>query len=134
MECLNVMGLLQAAQILERNVTVALMYAGLRVPQFRLLQTIAESDQMTVTQISKKLNITRATASVLVNDLIRMQVIATVENLSDRRSFHVRLTDRGQHKLLVASKDVNALTQRLADRFPQEVVDALNEFVQVVVR
>jgi DNA-binding MarR family transcriptional regulator len=134
MECLNVMGLLQAAQILERNVSVALMYAGLRVPQFRLLQTIAESDQMTVTQISKKLNISRATASVLVNDLIRMQVIATVENLSDRRSFHVRLTDRGQHKLLVASKDVNALTQRLADRFPQEVVNALNEFVQRIAR
>jgi DNA-binding MarR family transcriptional regulator len=131
MESLDVMGLLRAAQILERNVTVALLYAGLRVPQFRLLQAIAESDQATVTDVSKKLNITRATASVMVNDLIRMQVIATVENPSDRRSFHVRLTERGQNKLLVAKKDIHALTQGLSSRFPQEIINALNEFVRM---
>jgi DNA-binding MarR family transcriptional regulator len=132
MESLDVMGLLKAAQILERNVSVALIYAGLRVPQFRMLQTIAESDQVTVTDISKKLNISRATASVMVNDLIRMQVIATVENHSDRRSFHVRLTERGRNKLRVASQDMNALMQGLSGRFPQEVVNALNEFVRII--
>jgi len=131
MKSLDVIGLLKAAQILERNVTVALIYAGLRVPQFRMLQTIAESDQMTVTDISRKLNISRATASVMVNDLIRMQVIATVENLTDRRSFHVRLTERGQNKLLVARKDLNALTQGLINRLPQETVEALNEFARL---
>jgi DNA-binding MarR family transcriptional regulator len=133
MESLNVMGLLKAAQILERNVNVALLYAGLRVPQFRMLQMIAESDEVTVTDISKKLNITRATASVMVNDLLRMQVIATVENQADRRSFHIRLTERGQNKLLVASKDVKTLTQRLTNRIPGDVVKALNEFVGLMV-
>ena len=131
MESLDVMGLLKAVQILDRNVSVALIYAGLRVPQFRMLQTIAESGQMTVTEISSKLNISRATASVMVNDLIRMQVIATVENISDRRSFYVKLTERGHNKLLVASKDVNALTQGLTRRLPEEVVNALNEFVRI---
>ena len=126
------MGLLKAAQILERNVTVALIYAGLRVPQYRMLQAIAESDQITVTDISKKLNISRATASVMVNDLIRMQVIATVESQTDRRSFHIRLTERGQNKLLVARKDLNALTQGLTNRIPQDLVTALNEFVRIV--
>ena len=132
MESLDVMGLLKAAQILERNVTVALIYAGLRVPQYRMLQAIAESDQITVTDISKKLNISRATASVMVNDLIRMQVIATVESQTDRRSFHIRLTERGQNKLLVARKDLNALTQGLTNRIPQDLVTALNEFVRIV--
>ena len=66
MENLDVVKLLKAAQTLERNVSVSLMYSGLRVPQYRLLDNLAEMGQATVTEMSEKLNVRRATASVLI--------------------------------------------------------------------
>ena len=77
---LNVSDLLRALQILERNVSVTLMYSGLRIPQYRLLSLLQEHGQLTVTDVSKQLNITRATASVQTNELINSGIIAVVES------------------------------------------------------
>jgi len=128
MDQLDVVGLLKAAQTLERNVTVALMYAGLRLPQFRLLETLAEMGQATVSEMSERLHITRATACVLCNDLIRSGAVAMVENPSDRRSFYIRLTELGSDKLHVARSDLGVLMNKLSQRYPEDMVRVLNEF------
>lgn len=128
MEHLDVVGLLKVAQTLERNVSVALMYAGLRVPQFRLLDVLAGTGQATVTEMSEKLHITRATASVMINDLIRVGIVAVVENPSDRRSFYIRLTELGSDKLHVARSDLGVLIDKLSRRYPEDMIRWLNEF------
>ena len=128
MEQLDVVGLLKAAQTLERNVSVALMYAGLRVPQFRLLDVLAAVGQATVTEMSEKLHVTRATASVMINDLIRTGIVAVVENPSDRRSFYIRLTELGSDKLHVARSDLGVLIDKLSRKYPEEMIRLLNEF------
>ena len=130
MEQLDVVGLLKAAQTLERNVSVALMYAGLRVPQFRLLDVLAAAGQATVTEMSEKLHITRATASVMINDLIRTGIVAVVENPSDRRSFYIRLTELGSDKLHVARSDLGVLVDQLSRKYPEEMIRLLNEFAR----
>ena len=130
MEQLDVVGLLRAAQTLERNVSVALMYAGLRVPQFRLLDVLAAAGQATVTEMSGKLRITRATASVMINDLIRAGIVAVVENPSDRRSFYIRLTELGRDKLHVARSDLGVLIDKLSHKYPEEMIRLLNEFAR----
>ncbi len=131
MEQLDVLELLRALQVLERNVAVSLMYAGLRVPQFRLLAALEEMGQATVTQMSARLHITRATASVMINELIRAGIIVAVENTADRRSFHVRLTEIGSNKLHVARSDVAVLQQKVSHRYPEETIRLLNRFAAV---
>lgn len=128
MEQLNVIGLMQALQALERNMSVALMYAGLRIPQFRLLDALDRMGQATVTEMSQALHITRATASVLINELLAAGVVATVEHESDRRSFHVRLTELGINKLSVGRKDINVYLSKVSAHYPPEMVRALNLF------
>jgi DNA-binding MarR family transcriptional regulator len=128
MQHLDVVGLLKAAQTLERNVSVALMYAGLRLPQFRLLDALAEMGQATVSETSERLRITRATASILCNDLLRSGAVAVVENPSDRRSFYIRLTELGSDKLHVARSDLGVLLNKLSQRYPQDMIRVLNEF------
>jgi DNA-binding MarR family transcriptional regulator len=125
---LNVSDLLRALQIMERNVSVTLMYSGLRPPQFRLLELISESGQATVTEVSKSLHITCATASVQINELIRGGVIAVAENERDRRSFHVHITELGANKLQVARNDLAVMQAKLSRDYPAETVDALNAF------
>jgi len=131
MEQLDLVGLLKAVQTLERNANVALMYSGLRVPQFRLLNALAEAGQATVTEMSATLKITRATASVMINDLIRSGSVAVVENLSDRRSFHVRLSEHGLQRFQSARSDLSVLISKLSGRYPAETVRVLNEFTRM---
>ncbi len=128
MEYLDVVGLLKAAQILERNMTVALMYSGLRIPQFRLLEVLAAAGQATVTEMSEKLHVTRATASVMINELIKSGLVTMADNPSDRRSFHIHLTEAGVHKLGVARNDVAVFCHRLSASHTPEAIRVLNEF------
>ena len=130
MEQLDIVALVKAAQTLERNANVALMYSGLRLPQFRLLDTLAAGEQATVSELSERLNITRATASVLVNELIRNGSVAVIENPSDRRSFHIRLTEDGLYRLQVARSDLAVLTSKISQRHPAAVIETLNGFAR----
>lgn len=134
MEGLNVSDLLRALQILERNVSVTLMYSGLRIPQFRLLELLHEQGQATVTEVSKQLHVTRATASVQINELIRAGIIAVVENEKDRRSFHVYITEQGQNKLNVARSDLAVMQGKLNRYYSSEMVKVLNDFAAETLR
>ncbi len=128
MERLDVVGLLDAIQQLERNVTIALMYSGLRISQFRLLDRIDGSEGVTVSQMSERLAITRASASVMINELLKSGILAMEENPSDRRSFFVHLTELGRNKLNVARADLSVLREKLSHKYSPEVIRTLNEF------
>jgi DNA-binding MarR family transcriptional regulator len=128
MEHLDVVGLLRAAQGLERNMSVALMYSGLRIPQYRLLNVLSKAGQATVTEMSEQLHVTRATASVMVNELIRSGALAVVENPADRRSFHIRITDAGMQKLSVARSDIAVFVDKVSKRYSAAAIKVLNEF------
>lgn len=134
MERLDVIGLITALQQLERNSSVALMYSGLRIPQFRLLLMLEQYGEATVTEVSRRLHITRASASVLVNELIRSAIVVVEENPTDRRSFHIQLSDLGRKKLQVARSDLAVMQGELSQRLPPELVASLNEFSALLVR
>lgn len=131
MESLDVVALIKALQALERNANVALMYSGLRLPQFRLMEVLADQGQATVSELSERLHVTRATTSVMVNELIRSGSAIMVENPADRRSFHVHLTDHGLGRLQVARSDLAVLTAKLSARHPEAVIRTLNDFAGI---
>jgi DNA-binding MarR family transcriptional regulator len=78
--------------------------------------------------MSEKLSVRRATASVLINELIRSGIVEVTENDSDRRSFHIRLTRMGEGKLEAARKDVAVFREKLSKQYPPGMIQALNEF------
>jgi len=129
---LNVVDLLRALQVLEKRVAVALMYSGLRVPQFRLLSLLDAHGPATVTEMSAALEVTRATVSVMVNELIRGGVVVGEENPSDRRSFHLHLTELGRNKLKVARSDMAVMQQKISGDYSDETLQLLNDFASEV--
>lgn len=128
MSGLNLIDLLKAVQVFEKKITVALMYSGLRMPQFRLLDLLDECGAATVTEMSKKMKVTRATASVMINELIRSGIVAVDDNPSDRRSFHIRLTELGRNKLAVARSDMAVMQDKISRKYSAETLRVLNEF------
>lgn len=129
---LNMMDLLKALQVLEKRIAVSLMYSGLRIPQFRLLALLDENGPLTVTEISNLLDVTRATVSVMVNELIRAGVLVTDENPSDRRSFHLNLTESGRNKLNVGRSDMMVMQQKISKNYSGEMLQMLNDFSRKV--
>lgn len=127
---MDVLGIIKAAKQLERNVSIALMYSGLRISQYRLLELVDTCVDLTVTDVAGKLNITRASASVMVNELSSQGIVALEENPADRRSFHIRITTLGTHKLRVVRRDLAVYLEGISRRYPKQMIEALNHFAQ----
>lgn len=131
---LDVLGIIKAAQQLERNASIALMYSGLRISQYRLLELVDGHADVTVTEVGKRLNITRASASVMVNELGGAGIVALEANPSDRRSFFIRITTLGKNKLNVARSDLAVYLEKISTRYPAQMLEALNRFAEEMER
>lgn len=132
METLNVLDLLEIMQALERKINLALNYAGLRLPLYRAMACLEKSGKITVSDLSRQLNVTRATTSVLVSQLKKANIIETIDNRADKRSFYVLLTMSGTLRLELARKEVAFVVRNISKRYPAEVIQALNDFTNIV--
>lgn len=128
MQQLNIVGLVGTLQKLERNIAISLMYSGLRLSQFRVLNSVDGDAPITVSDLSTQLHITRASASTMVSELCRNGILTLVENPADRRSYFIRITELGRAKLRVAHKDLAVLIEKLTPQYPPEMVRQLNAF------
>jgi len=129
MQKLDVFGLIDRARALEQRVSVALLYSGLRMNQYRALECIERETSVTVTDLSREFGITRASASLMVNDLIEQGVLVAVENPDDRRSFFLKLTQAGRNKFEVGRRDLALVLESISSDCDEETIRLLNRFV-----
>ena len=125
---LKVMELLEATQIFERKLGLALMYSCLRLPQFKAMLFLEQLGKITVSDLSRHLNVTRATVSVLISELVKAGLVETLVNKTDKRSFYLRLTESGVKRLALAKSEVAMVTESLSRNYCDETVQALNHF------
>jgi len=128
METLQVIELLEATQQFEKKLNLALMYSGLRIPQFRAMVFLEKSGKITVSDLSRYMNVTRATMSVLVNQLLSASIVERINNPKDKRSFYIKLTESGIRRLELAKKESALVETKISSSFNSETVDALNKF------
>lgn len=128
MEQLQVLELLEATQQFEKKFNLALMYSGLRIPQFRTMIFLEKSGKITVSDLSRYMNVTRATMSVLVNQLLNASIVESINNISDKRSFYIKLTESGLRRLELAQKEVSLVENNISLSFSLETIKALNNF------
>jgi len=132
MERFDVLDLLETVQVFETKLNLALMYSGLRLPQFRAMVFMEKAGKITVSDLGRQQGITRATASVLVSSLTKAGIIESIANKSDKRSFYIKLTEPGLNRLKLAKKEVGMVEERLARKIPQETIDALKKLSQSI--
>ena len=133
MDELKIIDLLESIQILERKLTMSLVDSGLRMPQYRVLIILKSSGSSTVSDLSKKLRITRAATSLLVNEMLKNGYISTIENEIDRRSFDIVLSAAGSEKLDVAQKNLNAAVVMFSKELGNDNVVNLNQFSRKII-
>jgi len=128
MSDIDVLRLLEAIQVFERKINLALMYYGLRLPQYRVMDVLDKAGKMTVSDLSRKLDVTRATMSVLVSKLQKAGLVEYQDNKVDRRSFYIKLTESGRTRLNSAAQAFQLMQKTICQSLPVETVDALNSF------
>ncbi|VAW93828.1 hypothetical protein MNBD_GAMMA23-750 [hydrothermal vent metagenome] len=128
MDKLQVLALLEATQQFEKKLNLALMYSGLRIPQFRVMVFLGKSGKITVSDLSRYMNVTRATMSVLVNQLLSAGVVESINNEKDKRSFYVKLTDSGLRRLELAQREAKLVEEKISASFSLDTIVALNKF------
>ena len=133
MESLRVIELLEATQTIEKKLNLALMYSGLRLPQFRAMLFLDKSGKITVSDLSRYLNVTRATMSVLINNLIKAKIVECISNPKDKRSFYIKLTESGQSRLKLAKSEVALVEENITRGFSAETIEILNKVISSLI-
>lgn len=132
MDQFNVLELLETVQVFENKLNLALMYSGLRLPQFRAMVFMEKAGKITVSDLGRQHGISRATASVLVASLTKAGIVESVANRSDKRSFYIKLSESGLNRLQLAKKEVSLVEERLARKIPEETLLALNQLSRAI--
>lgn len=133
METLNIIELIEATQTFEKKLNLALMYSGLRLPQFRAMLFLEKSGKITVSDLSRYLGVTRATMSVLINHLLKMQIVESISNSKDKRSFYIKLTESGLSRLTLAKTEVGLVQGKISEHFSSDTITALNEIASSII-
>ena len=132
METLRVLELLEATQAFEKKLNLALMYSGLRLPQFRAMLFLEKSGKITVSDLSRYLNVTRATMSVLVKHLLKMNIVESINNSQDKRSYYLILTEAGLSRLALAKSEVLLVQDKISEHFTEDTIVALNDIANSI--
>ena len=133
METLRVIELLEATLIYEKKLNLALMYSGLRLPQFRTMLFLEKSGKITVSDLSRYLNVTRATMSVLVNHLLKARIVESISNPKDKRSYYIKLTESGLSRLALAKSEVALVEDKISQELLPDTIAALNKFTTLLI-
>ena len=113
--------ILRATELYGRDLAKA---AGLTAAQFRVLQVVAERGLCTAKDISRRMSISQATVTSLVDKLVRQGMVTRERCETDRRQTNIVITERGRETI---KKAPDALQQRYVRKF-----EALEDWEQVM--
>jgi len=83
-------------QAIERHSTNLKKKFGLTGPQLIVLQSISTLDQISVTQLSKKVSLSQATVTDITKRLENKGYITRIRNIDDKRKINIALTENGE--------------------------------------
>lgn len=105
---------------------------GLTLPQMGILNTISTFPEITLKEITVKLQLSKSTVSTTIDDLVNLKLIERKTNNQDRREINLTSTAKG--KELSQQSCQNALSYRAMiyalDKIPEKEVRILTALHQ----
>ncbi len=80
----------------QKDAGSTLGFSKLTVHQLQYLDAISDLENPTITELAKKLHITKASVTVGVNKLIEMGFVSKTQSKADKRVFYVSLKESGR--------------------------------------
>ena len=92
--------------------------AGLTVPQILILQTIEDSGSPAVSEVARRVSLSQATVTSVIDRLVKKDLVRRDRNASDRRVVSVSLTDPGKSTIREAPELLQADFVRQFEQLP----------------
>jgi DNA-binding MarR family transcriptional regulator len=94
----------------------------MQIKQFHYLALIEKTQNMTFSELSEILNITKPSVTEIINKLTKLGCVYREQSSSDKRVFYIKLTEKG--KKIVKLKEISAgkfAEERLGSLTDEEV-------------
>ncbi|WP_221792972.1 MarR family winged helix-turn-helix transcriptional regulator [Oceanobacter mangrovi] len=78
--------------------------SGLTAPQLLILQTLRHNDDMTVGEVAKKVSLSQATVTTIIDRLEKRHYVLRERGTLDKRKVYLRLTDEAYEVLKSAPR------------------------------
>ncbi|MDO6680951.1 MULTISPECIES: MarR family winged helix-turn-helix transcriptional regulator [unclassified Oceanobacter] len=78
--------------------------SGLTAPQLLILQTLRHNDDMTVGEVARKVSLSQATVTTIIDRLEKRGYVVRERGSQDKRKVYVHLTEDAQKALLHAPR------------------------------
>lgn len=107
---------------------------GIGGAQVWMLATIADTPEITVSQLSQALSVHVSTASNLLEKLARAQLIERLRGEEDRRVVRIRLTEKGQDIVARAPRPLTGLLVDALEKLPSDALVRLDSDLQELIQ
>ncbi|MDD2656297.1 MAG: MarR family winged helix-turn-helix transcriptional regulator [Patescibacteria group bacterium] len=99
--------------------------------QFQTLSFLIKQKNPTMKEISKHVHITSPSATILINNLVRMGLVSRVNDKDDRRVIRLIITTKGREELekgfLMAKKHLKKVFRQLSEKDRDDFVRILTK-------
>lgn len=110
---------LKKSEELEEELKNQSHLKNLTVNQLHCIEVIIQKQNPSLTEIADELKITKASASVMVDRLVKHGYLKKVQSDEDRRSAHIHLTAKG--------KQASELHEKVHKEFAKKLTNNLTE-------
>lgn len=96
------------------------------------LQVIHMLDKPTVSEFADFLNISQSNATYKVNSLIKKGYIERENSQTDRREYHLVLSEKYYNYFGLFTNYTDTVMRRIEERFPKEDVEKFDEILKIM--
>ena len=96
------------------------------------LEVIKMLDCPTIGQFADFLNISQSNATYKVNSLIKKGYLERENSQSDRREYHLVLSEKYYNYIGLLTSYQQVVMERVKERFPQDVIDRADKMLEIV--
>ena len=108
--------------------------ASLTAVETFCMEIIRALDEPTINEFASFVNISSPNAAYKVNSLIRKGYLEKVQSPSDRREYHLRPTRKFHDYYNLSSAYIQAVMERVRERFTPEEVAQMDRVLEIVGR
>ena len=96
------------------------------------LEVIKMLDSPTIGRFAEFLNISQSNATYKVNSLIKKGYLERENSRSDRREYHLVLSEKYYNYIGLLTSYQQVVMERVKERFPPDVIDRADKMLEIV--
>lgn len=112
---------------MNQKIMEELKTTGLTVPQITVIKLIAHHKELTVTELSERMSITKATMSGILDRLENMNIIERVRGKDDKRMVYVKFSAEGVKMALQIKERMNNCFKNIFKGIEEERLEGIEK-------